>query len=81
MKEAEWEAEHLVFSANWNTPNKRQRVPVEDEVLKQIDGFIKKKNSSLSDWIYSKGIKSHTTKKKNLLESSLAVGKWEEVIS
>lgn len=79
MEEAEWEAEHLVFSANWNTPNKRQGVPVEDEVLKQIDGFIKK-NSSLSDWIYSKGIKSHTTKKKNLfLESSLAVGKWEVI--
>lgn len=63
MGEAEWDAEHLVYNAEWNTPNKKQGVPVEDEVLKQIDGLIKSKNSFLSDWICSEGIRSHTSQK------------------
>ena len=46
-----------------HTPNKKQSVPVEDEILQQIDGLIENKNASLSDWILSKGIKSHTSQK------------------
>lgn len=78
MGETEWEAGHLVLNANWNTPNKRQGVP---EVLKQIDGFIKNKNFSLSDWGCSKGIKSHKSQKNLSLEPSLAVGNWGETKS
>lgn len=55
---AQWDVE---CNTGRNIPNMKQNVPEEDEVLKQIDGLIENKNSSLSDWICSNGIKNYTS--------------------
>lgn len=58
MGTAQWDVE---CNTGRNIPSMKQTVPEEDEVLKQIDGLIENKNSSLSDWICSNGIKNYTS--------------------
>lgn len=59
MGEAKWDVEHLVYNADWNTPNKKENVPEVDEVPKHIDALIENKNY-FSDWICSKVINRNT---------------------